>query len=346
MSFLTSTYVRFGVTMALVIYAVSYFNKDDLRELIHPDHAVLLLWVAAALFAVVALNAIRWLLVARALALRIPWARAWQWTLIGHFFNQVVPSSIGGDVMRGILAGRWTGNVPGVATSIALERIVGFVALLALIVVGQPLLIARLNNPSLSWVAFLIALGALCAILLPFVLESFLDRYLPGRAVAIVRRFCNDARQLIAAPITALFVLLGAFTMHGCMLLLTAIVANKLGANVSVLDVLLIVPTIMLVASLPISIGGWGVREAGLAVGFTALGQPASVAVATSLIIGVGGLVSALPGAVSWGLLPASKSRRGHGEMPQRSSAAEGGSAMAPFAQSLQDISSCAPKLN
>jgi hypothetical protein len=66
----------------------------------------------------------------------------------------------------------------------------------------------------------------------------------------------------------------------------------------------LVVPTIILIASLPISIGGWGVREAALAVGFSALGQPASVAVATSLIIGLANLVSALPGAAAWNWLP------------------------------------------
>ena len=72
-------------------------------------------------------------------------------------------------------------------------------------------------------------------------------------------------------------------------------IANQLGASVSLLDVLLVLPTVMLIASLPISIGGWGVREAGLAVGFSALGQPASSAVATSLIIGFASLVSGLP---------------------------------------------------
>jgi len=313
--FLTSGLVRWSITAALVIYAASYLKRDDIRELIHPYHALLLLWVAAALVVLVALNAIRWLLVARALTLQIPWGQSLHWTMIGHFFNQVVPSSIGGDVMRGLLAGRWTGDMPGAVTSIALERIVGFMALLALIVIGQPLLIARLNDLSLSWLALIFALGALCIILLPFVVGPFLERHFPGRAVNVVRRFCNDARRLIASPMLASLVLLGAFVMHGSTLLLTATIANQLGAHVSFLDVLLVMPTIMLVASLPISIGGWGVREAGLAVGFTALGQPASVAVATSIVIGVGGFISALPGAVAWGLLAAPEASREPGDM-------------------------------
>ena len=92
--------------------------------------------------------------------------------------------------------------------------------------------------------------------------------------------------------------------MHGSNLVLTAAVANQLGADISLLEVLLVVPTIILIASLPISIGGWGVREAALAVRFSGLGQPASVAVVTSLIIGLANLVSALPGAAAWNWAP------------------------------------------
>ena len=108
----------------------------------------------------------------------------------------------------------------------------------------------------------------------------------------------------MAAPLLTGLALLVSFAMHGSNLVLTAALANQLGADISLLDVLLVVPTIILIASLPISIGGWGVREAALAVGFSALEQPASVAVATSLIIGLANLVSALPGAAAWNWLP------------------------------------------
>ena len=74
----------------------------------------------------------------------------------------------------------------------------------------------------------------------------------------------------MAAPLLTGLALLVSFAMHGSNLVLTAALANQLGADISLLDVLLVVPTIILIASLPISIGGWGVREAALAVGFSA----------------------------------------------------------------------------
>src|SRR5262245_16135760 len=73
---------------------------------------------------------------------------SFQWTMIGHFFYQVFPSSVGGDVIRGVAGWSRDRDMGGAFSSIALERAVGLVALLALIAIGQPLLIARLTNRS------------------------------------------------------------------------------------------------------------------------------------------------------------------------------------------------------
>jgi uncharacterized protein (TIRG00374 family) len=302
--FLRSGALRWGVTLALLAYAMSQLSADQIAEIAGWKSVALLLASSVVLLTVVGLNTVRWLLVARICRVQMPWRRSFQWTMIGHFFNQIFPSSVGGDVVRGVLAGRGIDDMGGAFSSIALERIVGFVALLALIAVGQPLLIARLHDQSLSYLALGAVLLGLCALAAAFVLARFVGNRRSGRLQAAAHRFAGDARRLMAAPLLTGLALLVSFAMHGSNLVLTAALANQLGADISLLDVLLVVPTIILIASLPISIGGWGVREAALAVGFSALGQPASVAVATSLIIGLANLVSALPGAAAWNWLP------------------------------------------
>jgi uncharacterized membrane protein YbhN (UPF0104 family) len=207
-------------------------------------------------------------------------------------------------VIRGVLAGRGIDDMGGAFSSIALERVVGLVALLALIALGQPLLIARLHDQSLSHLALAIILASVCALAAAFVIAKLVGDRRAGRLQVAARRFVGDARRLMASPLLTGLALLVSFAMHGSNLILTAALANQLGADISMLDVLLVVPTIILIASLPISIGGWGVREAALAVGFSALGQPTSVAVATSLIIGFANLLSSLPGAAAWNWLP------------------------------------------
>jgi glycosyltransferase 2 family protein len=313
---LRSRALRWVVTLALLAYAISRLSADQIAEIVSWNSVALLLASSAVVLMVVGLNTVRWLLVARICQVQMPWRRSFQWTMIGHFFNQIFPSSIGGDVVRGILAGRGIDDMGGAFSSIALERIVGIVALLTLIAIGQPLLIARLHDRSLSHVALAAILLSLCTLASAFVLVKFVGSWRSGRLQAAAHRFAGDASRLIASPLLTALALLVSFVMHGTNLVLTAVVANQLGADISLLDVLLVVPTIILIASLPISIGGWGVREAALAVGFSGLGQPASVAVATSLIIGLANLVSALPGAAAWSWLPPAE-RASHG--PQRS---------------------------
>jgi uncharacterized protein (TIRG00374 family) len=310
-NFLRSRALRWGVTLALLACAVSQLSADQIAEFASWNSAALLLASSLVLLMVVALNAARWLLVARICRVQMPWWQSFQWTMVGHFFNQIFPSSVGGDVVRGVLAGRGIDDMGGAFSSIALERVVGFIALLTLIAVGQPLLIARLHDQSISNLALAVVLVSLCALAAAFVLAKLVGDRRSGRLQAAAHRLASDTGRLMASPMMTALALLISFAMHGSNLVLTAAVANHLGADLSLLDVLLVVPTIILIASLPISIGGWGVREAALAIGFSGLGQPVSVAVATSLIIGLANLVSALPGAAAWSWLPPAE-RSGH----------------------------------
>ena len=130
---LRSRALRWVVTLALLAYAISRLSADQIAEIVSWNSVALLLASSAVVLMVVGLNTVRWLLVARICQVQMPWRRSFQWTMIGHFFNQIFPSSIGGDVVRGILAGRGIDDMGGAFSSIALERIVGIVALLTLI---------------------------------------------------------------------------------------------------------------------------------------------------------------------------------------------------------------------
>ena len=99
--------------------------------------------------------------------------------------------------------------------------------------------------------------------------------------------------------------------MHGSNYVLTAAIANQLGATVSLLDVLLVVLTVVLVASLPISIGGWERARRRLRSASPRLASPRPCAVATSLVIGIANVVSGFPAQVAWGLLPPAERRTG-----------------------------------
>jgi uncharacterized membrane protein YbhN (UPF0104 family) len=119
-----------------------------------------------------------------------------------------------------------------------------------------------------------------------------------GWIATFLRDLSVNAAQLIRQPAKAFQAFGLSLMVHAAVVYLSFLIANALGAPLTFLDAFLILPTVLFISSLPISIAGWGVREAGLAGGFLLLGLPGDAAVATSILIGLISMIGGLPGAV------------------------------------------------
>jgi hypothetical protein len=64
------------------------------------------------------------------------------------------------------------------------------------------------------------------------------------------------------------------------------------------------VPSVLLLATVPVSVAGWGVREGAMVATFGLLGVPAGGAAAASVLFGMGMVITALPGGLFWFLNP------------------------------------------
>ena len=78
------------------------------------------------------------------------------------------------------------------------------------------------------------------------------------------------------------------------------IISLSIEVKLSWSEAFLVLPPVMLAAALPISVAGWGVREAGMAFMLSIYGIPTSDAVLSSLLLGVYTLLFALPGSALW----------------------------------------------
>jgi uncharacterized protein (TIRG00374 family) len=211
--------------------------------------------------------------------------------LLGHSFliGQVLPSSVGGDVARTVLLSRLTGAVAA-ARSVICDRLLGFAALALLAV---PVIAEMIGTITPFLKLAICALGAMTAVAL--VLAYSLTYGLPwlGRHVATV---ADDLRiTLRSGKIGLLAMALGiGSSLLG--VLLIYIIGSAIGADLRALDCLVLVPPALLVSALPISLGGWGVREGALVAAFSLVhADPAAVA-ATSVMFG---LTTPLVGAIA-----------------------------------------------
>ncbi len=207
--------------------------------------------------------------------------------LAGQFVGNVLPSTVGGDVLRGARCGRDI-DAPDVAfASVIIERLTGFVALPFLIVVGF-LMRPDLLGESNSWIALLTAgvtLLILAVILAlagsPGLAGRFKEHENWMRAIGAVHigvdRLRRNPGDALAALGAALAYQIAVVTAVYC-------AVHTIGLTIPNAAVLAFVPAVAIAQVLPVSIGGFGIREGMLALLLHPLGVPTGQAVAVGLL--------------------------------------------------------------
>lgn len=266
----------------------------------------------------------RWEHVVAAIDAALPPWRLLKTTIITLFFNQVLPSTIGGDGMR-VWFLRGMGRPIGVAfRSVLIDRLLGFFGLLLLGLAGSLYLMARLEQPGPIWVVALVSLAGLALIALAPALVGVM-RLLPfdrvrqafealAREVNLLVRDRPRLAKLVAASIVGQLALAGAVFCLG----------RDLEVPMDLLSVFAVVPGVMVAASIPISIAGWGVREATMVVGLGLLGVDQGDAAIISIGFGLLVLLFGLLGGLVW-LVRGSPQPKGH-EIKELDTAIQGGS--------------------
>ncbi len=267
--------------------------------------------VALALGAVsTACNAARWCHVARVLGVRLPLGAAIADYYRAQFLNAALPGGVFGDVHRAVRHGT-VGPARGRRVrAVVLERVAGQVVLLPL-AVAAVLLAPALRE--LRFGALVTALAAIGALAGTVVIAALLAR--TGRRVARWRRVvAGTLAELrgLAAPGACARILVLSVAALAAHLALFVVAARSVGVAAPVGEVLPLAVLALVAMSVPINIGGWGLREGAAAVAFALAGLGATQGVAVSVAYGVLALVSCLPGV---GVLLFQRHRPGTGQV-------------------------------
>jgi glycosyltransferase 2 family protein len=295
--------LRFAITLALgAVLAVKIDVRGTLAILARIGGGAFT--VAVVLFALSALLAVpRWRLVLQCCDVAESLPRLTQLYLIGNFFNQILPSSVGGDAVR-----IWYLKRRGVALSVAtrsviLDRLFGFAGMIGFVSLGLPVM---LNAPSDEHLRRIL-IGAVAAFIALLVAFAFIPRL----RIALGHLW----------PFTFLFELAGDFrgilrrdALLPCILLTiatnllpvmaAAVLGSSLAIPLNILSYGVIVPAALIISLVPVSIAGWGVREAAMVVCMAPYGVLPETALALSIAFGIALMVSALPGGLLWFLRP------------------------------------------
>jgi len=299
------TYLLFAakvaISLILLYVAVRSVNFDVLRERLGKLSYG---WIAVALGTLgvqIGLVSLRWQRIVARCGAHLSVRRAILYSLIGSFFSQVLPSTVGGDAARIWLLARDAGAWKGAIYSVLIDRAAGLIWLAVLVLVCLPWSLALIENPLGRITLILIGIAGAAAPAGLFVL-SHLSRTAFGQW-KITRHLVEIAAiawTVIGSARTGSMIALISIPIHLLTILVLWFCARAIGSPFTLLDALLLIPPVILIAAIPISIAGWGVRESAMLAAFGYAGLPESDGLLVSVLFGAGTFAVGALGGVAW----------------------------------------------
>jgi len=293
--------VRILVTLALLYLALSGVNFAAIQSRLSQINIG---WIALALLVSVLqifLGALRWREISARCEAPLTDLQAFRYNVIGSFFNQTLPSSIGGDAVRLWLVNRSGAGWRAATYSILTDRAIGLIALALIIVASLPwsyvMIADGKGRLALLFVDFAALAGGLGFLLLGYLPWNWLRSWWPTRHVhacsVIASKVIFNARS---GPKIAVL----SLTIHVLAVVIAWCAVRSIAAPANFEQVFMLIPPIMLITMMPISIAGWGVREATMMVAFGYAGLVRADGTMVSLLFGAVAFIIGCAGGLVW----------------------------------------------
>ena len=251
-------------------------------------------------------NTVRWRVVMRAIQATLPLVTTFRLLYIGIFFNQTLPSSVGGDAFRMYLGRKEGLPLAGAINGVMLERVATLAGLILLVLVTQPLLQERIDDHfssfevPITFIFPILAVLAVIGIALLMLLDRLPERFQKHNLIRGIAQVATDTKKLFLSPGRTLLALGLGVTGNILLALATFFLAQSIDVGVTVLDCLVLMPPVILITTIPVSIAGWGLRESAMIAIFGLISIMPDDALALSLLFGLVNAVFSLPGGILW----------------------------------------------
>ena len=259
------------------------------------------LFLAIILFILTIINnTVRWLIVMSVIGETMKFLTTLKILYISTFLNQALPSTIGGDVLRIFLSRKAGIGLREAINGVMLERIITILGLILLVLITQPFLITTIEDTSLKIIFPIMAVVAVVGVYC----LTWLDR-LPRligdwKIIQSLANIALDTRIFFSNLRFSIYSIGMGVTGNILISLMIYCCAKSLSIEVTVVHCLVLVPPVILILTIPISIGGWGVREGVMIGAFGLVGVSSSDAFMLSVLFGLSTLFVSLPGGLFW----------------------------------------------
>lgn len=254
----TKSLIKFALSILMVWIVFRSVNFENLRTTFLSMSPITVVLVVVGYTVGQLISSVKWWTIAHRGGIKTPYPTALKAYFIGMFLNCFSFGMLGGDAARGILVAQGLPKkTEGIASVIA-DRVHGLTVLSCIALVTSAIMGTDRVAPGLIQLLLLLVAGCSVGWLvgpwlllkLPFVSSSKIGRKL-GQVMEI---FPRDPRTLVSITLLSIVFHLLQISLH-------AVMAAGMGIDISFTTLLLVIPFVNIVCSLPISWNGLGVRE-------------------------------------------------------------------------------------
>jgi uncharacterized protein (TIRG00374 family) len=297
--------LRLGASALMLGILYTRFPDFEWSEVVPEWSTATIFWLLGAalmMAAGIVLSAIRWQQVLRAMDIPSTLRFLVPLYFAGQFVSNVLPTTIGGDVLRVSRLSRSNGDSAASFTSVVLERLTGWLVLPVITFFGLVINPPLRNLGQATVLALVVGIATLLALIAILLVAD--NARLGGRFAQKEgwRRFVGAVHlgvsKLRTHPWETLGIIVAGLVYQLALCVSALMVAAGLGFGwLGITALLAFYPAVLIIQVLPIGIAGLGVREGAFVLFLTPLGVPAEQAVALGLVLYGLNLIVSLAGA-------------------------------------------------
>ena len=295
---------KLTISALLISYLINNFEVGQVLRDIRP----LSIWIIALLMLTfltqLLVSSFRYHKILHIMGLFIAYKSTLTSVFIGYFFSQTMISFVGGDAMRIFYTSRSGGKISQITKAVVLDRLSGFAGQILQLGLILPFLLPLLPNKIMqTWIIIIVASSFTLALAtIAFgTKKNLLNRseilnMISNYSKRILDRLYTGKGMFIFIGLSLVIALMNCFAYY--------LIGKALNIQLTLTDILILTPPVFFLSMLPISISGWGVREAATVMMLGLAGISSHDALSISIVFGLSLLLISLPGGILWLISP------------------------------------------
>ncbi|WP_294962311.1 lysylphosphatidylglycerol synthase transmembrane domain-containing protein [Sulfurimonas sp.] len=290
--------IKLIITIAMFYILFQYVDFENLIEILAKSHGGTILIALIFQLGSTYVAAYRWRLIMKLLVFNESMSYYVKSYFKASFFNQVLPSSIGGDAVRIIDLTRKGYDKKDALYGVFVDRVVGLIGLLILNLISTIIFFDTFDK-DFSLLIILITLSGIVGFTLLFHLEKikFLANY---KGLDLFHRLAKRLNNLYSDRTLLYKHISISVGIHLLTVLALYALALSIDFHISFQIFLIAIPPVFLLTIVPISLAGWGIREGAMLGIFMLVGADETKVLAMSILYGLLLIIASFPGAYYW----------------------------------------------